>query len=506
MKPSIQLRLTQHLTMTPQLQQAIRLLQLSTLDLKQEIQDALDSNPLLETLEEGEIREQGRLDSIASRADAERADTGGDGADDTLGPEDRDFDGRDGESELQAVPTDLPQELPVDSAWEDIYEPVLPPSSGTRDEESTDLYAQRSAGQTLVDHLVWQLNLTRFSDTDRAIATAIIDAIGDDGYLTQSLEDIQDAFEDPEIGVAEVEAVLHRIQCFDPPGVGARDPRECLLIQLRQLPEDVPHRATALHLVGDHFDLLASQDQAQIRRRLRLDEDELRDVIRLIRSLSPRPGSLIAGAEPQYVEPDVFVTKREDTWRVELNPEATPRLRVNADYAALIRRADNSLDNQFLKNHLQEARWFIKSLRSRNETLLRVATKIVEFQRGFLEHGDVAMRPLVLRDIADALGMHESTISRVTTQKYMHTPRGTLEFKYFFSSHVSTAAGGEASATAIRALIRQLVAAERPDKPLSDSKIAEILGEQGIEVARRTIAKYREAMAILPSNERKRLV
>jgi RNA polymerase sigma-54 factor len=506
MKPSIQLRLTQHLTMTPQLQQAIRLLQLSTLDLKQEIQDALDSNPLLETVEEGEIREQGHLDAAANRSEADRAgESAGESADDSMGPDDRDYDVRDAEPELQVAPSDLPQDLPVDSAWEDIYESVLPPSSGSRDEESTDFYAQRSAAQTLVDHLVWQLNLTRFSDTDRAIATAIIDAISDDGYLTQSVEEIQAAFEDPEIGFAEVEAVLHRIQCFDPPGVGARDPRECLLIQLRQLPEDVPHRATALQLVGDHFDLLASQDQAQIRRRLKLDEAQLSGVIRLIRSLNPRPGSLVADAEPQYVEPDVLVSKRGDSWRVELNPEATPRLRVNADYAALIRRADNSLDNQFLKNHLQEARWFIKSLKSRNETLLRVATKIVEFQRGFLEHGDVAMRPLVLRDIADALGMHESTISRVTTQKYMHTPRGTLEFKYFFSSHVSTAAGGEASATAIRALIRQLVAAERPDKPLSDSKIAEILGEQGIEVARRTIAKYREAMAIPPSNERKRL-
>jgi RNA polymerase sigma-54 factor len=507
MKPSIQLRLTQHLTMTPQLQQAIRLLQLSTLDLKQEIQDALESNPLLETVEEGEIREQGRLDASASRGDAEGpAGAAGESPDDRMGPDDRDYDVRDAEPELQAVPSDLPQDLPVDSAWEDIYEPVLPPSSGSRDEEATDFYAQRSAAQTLVDHLVWQLNLTRFSDTDRAIATAIIDGISEDGYFTQSVEDIQAAFDDPEIGVAEVEAVLHRIQCFDPPGVGARDPRECLLIQLRQLPEDVPHRAAALVLVGDHFELLASQDQAQIRRRLKLDEAELSGVIRLIRSLNPRPGSLVADAEPQYVEPDVFVIKRGDSWRVELNPEATPRLRVNADYAALIRRADNSLDNQFLKNHLQEARWFIKSLKSRNETLLRVATKIVEFQRGFLEHGDVAMRPLVLRDIADALGMHESTISRVTTQKYMHTPRGTLEFKYFFSSHVSTAAGGEASATAIRALIRQLVAAERPDKPLSDSKIAEILGEQGIEVARRTVAKYREAMTIPPSNERKRLV
>ena len=504
MKPSIQLRLTQHLTMTPQLQQAIRLLQLSTLDLKQEIQDALESNPLLETVEEGEIREQSRLDGAAAKAEPER---GSDGADESYGPDDRDYDVREAEPEIQAAPNDLPQELPVDSAWEDIYDPVLPPSSGAaRDDDSTDFYAQRSAAQTLVDHLVWQLNLTRFSDTDRAIATTLIDAINDDGYLTQSVEDIQAAFEDPDIGVEEVEAVLHRIQNFDPPGVGARDLRECLLLQLRQLPEDVPHREAALALVGEYFDLLASQDQAQIRRRLKLDEAGLSGVIRLIRSLNPRPGAMVATAEPQYVEPDVFVSKRGDSWRVELNPDATPRLRVNADYAALIRRADNSLDNQFLKNHLQEARWFIKSLKSRNETLLRVATKIVEFQRGFLEHGDVAMRPLVLRDIAEALGMHESTISRVTSQKYMHTPRGTLEFKYFFSSHVSTSSGGEASATAIRALIKQLIAAERPDRPLSDSKIAEILGEQGIEVARRTVAKYREAMAIPPSNERKRLV
>jgi RNA polymerase sigma-54 factor len=508
MKPSIQLRLTQHLTMTPQLQQAIRLLQLSTLDLKQEIQDALESNPLLETVEEGEIREQSRLDGAAAKAEPERgSDSGSDGADEGYGPDDRDYDVRETEPEIQAAPNDLPQELPVDSAWEDIYDPVLPPSSGAaRDDDSTDFYAQRSAAQTLVDHLIWQLNLTRFSDTDRAIAATLLDAINDDGYLTQSVEDIQAAFEDPDIGVEEIEAVLHRIQNFDPPGVGARELRECLLIQLRQLPEDVPHRTAALTLVDEYFDLLASQDQAQIRRRLKLDEAGLSGVIRLIRSLNPRPGAMVAVAEPQYVEPDVFVSKRGESWRVELNPDATPRLRVNADYAALIRRADNSLDNQFLKNHLQEARWFIKSLKSRNETLLRVATKIVEFQRGFLEHGDVAMRPLVLRDIAEALGMHESTISRVTSQKYMHTPRGTLEFKYFFSSHVSTSSGGEASATAIRALIKQLVAAERPDKPLSDSKIAEILGEQGIEVARRTVAKYREAMAIPPSNERKRLV
>jgi RNA polymerase sigma-54 factor len=450
MKPSIQLRLSQHLTMTPQLQQAIRLLQLSTLDLKQEIQEALESNPLLETVEEGEFREQvrGTAEPPASGADAIPAH------EDDFSSDDRDY-GGDAEPEIPAAPSDMPQDLPVDSAWEDIYESVLPPSSGTRsDEDGTDVYAQRAAGQTLCDHLEWQLNLTPFNETDRAIAAAIVDAINEDGYLTQSLEEIQAAFEEPDIGLEEVEAVLHRIQNFDPPGVGARDPRECLLIQLRQLPADAPHRARALELVQEHFDLLASQDQAQIRRRMKIEDAELSGIIHLIRSLSPRPGSLVAAPEPQYVEPDVFVVKRAGAWRVELNPDATPRLRVNADYASLIRRADNSLDNQFLKNHLQEARWFIKSLRSRNETLLKVATKIVEFQRGFLEHGEEAMRPLVLRDIADALGMHESTISRVTTQKYMYTPRGTLEFKYFFSSHVSTSAGGEASATAMRALIK----------------------------------------------------
>jgi RNA polymerase sigma-54 factor len=303
-----------------------------------------------------------------------------------------------------------------------------------------------------------------------------------------------------------VEAVLHRIQAFDPPGVGARNPQECLLIQLHQLPDSTPQLAQAIKLCHDHFSLLAGQDQNQIKRRLKIDDEELVQIMQLIRSLNPRPGTMIAQSEPEYVIPDVFVSKRHGRWVVELNAETTPKLRVNNDYASLIRRADQSDDNTFLKNHLQEARWFIKSLQSRNETILRVASKIVEYQRGFFEHGEEAMKPLVLRDIAEALEMHESTISRVTTQKYMHTPRGTLEFKYFFSSHVSTSAGGECSSTAIRALIKKLIAAEKPNKPLSDNKIATLLSEQGIEVARRTVAKYRESMGIPPSNERKRLI
>jgi RNA polymerase sigma-54 factor len=495
MKQSIQLRLGQHLTMTPQLQQAIKLLQLSTLDLKQEIQEALDSNLMLETEEEGEAREPLNGSDSATGPDHERG--GGNGADDSS------------EREINAEANDIPDELPVDSAWDDVYDSLPPISSAaSRESSDSDYLLQRGSAQTLHDHLVWQMNLTIFSDTDLAIATAIVDSVNEDGYLTTSLEEIHGGLEseDEEIQLDEVESVLHHIQSFDPPGVAARDPRECLLIQLRQLATDTPHHAHAMKLVEHHFELLARQDQQQIRQLLKLDDEGVRETIRLIRSLNPRPGTLIADSQPQYIVPDVFVVKKNGRWLVELNPDTTPRLRVNTDYASLIRRADNSDDNTYLKNHLQEARWFIKSLQSRNETLLKVATKIVEFQRGFFEYGEEAMKPLVLRDIAEALEMHESTISRVTTQKYMHTPRGTLEFKYFFSSHVSTDSGGECSATAIRALIKKLIAAEKHNKPLSDSKIASILSDQGIKVARRTIAKYREAMAIPPSNERKRLL
>jgi RNA polymerase sigma-54 factor len=496
MKQTLQLRLGQHLTMTPQLQQAIRLLQLSTLDLKQEIQDALESNLMLETEEDGASDEaaQGELRMEAKK---ESSTDAAEGRNDS-----------DNEQEINAGANDMPEDLPVDSGWDDVYDSALPPSSGSasREASDSDYQLQRKAANTLYDHLVWQLNLTPFSELDRAIAVAIIDGVNEDGYLTTPLEDIVEELDEEDVELDEVEAVLHRIQQFDPPGVAARDPRECLLIQLSQLPARTPIVELALNLVRDHFDLLAQQDHAQIKRKLKVDDQTLSEINRLIRSLTPRPGTLVSDAEPQYVIPDVFVTRRNGAWHVELNSEATPKLRINSGYAQLIRRADNSDDNTYLKNHLQEARWFIKSLVSRNETLLRVATKIVEFQRGFFEHGEEAMRPLVLRDVAEALEMHESTISRVTTQKYMHTPRGTLEFKYFFSSHVSTAGGGECSATAIRALIKKLIAAEAPNKPLSDNKLAGILADQGIKVARRTVAKYREAMAIPPSNERKRLV
>jgi len=493
MKQTLQLRLGQHLTMTPQLQQAIRLLQLSTLDLKQEIQEALESNLMLETEEEGATREQS-IQPVNNQADSNKSSS--------------DSNDSNNEKEINAESGSLPDELPVDSAWDDIYDSALPPSSGAASRESndsSDYLNQRRSNRTLHDYLLWQLNLTPFSDVDRAIALSLIDGIDEDGYLTTDLNEVLAGLGADDIELDEVETVLHRLQQFDPPGVAARGLQESLLIQLQQLPAGEPFLNKAMLLIYSHFDLLAQQDHNQLKRKMKVSEEELLDITRLIQSLTPRPGTLVADTEPQYVVPDVFVSKRSGIWHVELNGEATPKLRVNPEYAKLIRRADNSDDNNYLKNHMQEARWFIKSLMSRNETLLRVATKIVEFQRDFFEHGAESMRPLVLRDIAEALEMHESTISRVTTQKYMHTPQGTLEFKYFFSSHVSTAGGGECSATAIRALIKKLVAAELPKKPLSDNKIAGLLADQGINVARRTVAKYRESMAIPPSNERKRL-
>jgi RNA polymerase sigma-54 factor len=496
MKQSLQLKLGQHLTMTPQLQQAIRLLQLSTLELQQEIQEQLDSNPLLEMSESGpgEAPESPTGPAETPAGGDYAPDAGSDEASEDAGP--------------VAGPEAIPQELAVDTSWDDIYEPLLPtPASAGDGEEGRDFEHYTASATTLADHLRWQLNLTPMSDTDRLIADTLIDSIGPDGMLAADLADITSGF-DPSLGIEEDEvmAVLHRIQHFDPLGVGARDLRECLLIQLRQLDGEDATVRLARSLVDKHLALLGARDYPTLMRRLRVGEDELRAVIAVIQQLDPRPGAAINSTPPEYVVPDVLVSRRNGRWHVELNPEIAPRLRINAYYAGLIRRADNSADNVFLRDNLQEAKWFIKSLQSRNETLLKVARCIVERQQGFLEHGEEAMRPMILHDVATAVSMHESTISRVTTQKYMLTPSGIFELKYFFSSHVSTAAGGECSSVAIRAIIRKLVAAENPRKPLSDSAIAAILEEQGINVARRTIAKYREALGIAPSNERKQLV
>lgn len=489
MKQTLQLRLGQQLTMTPQLQQSIRLLQLSTLDLQQEIQDALDSNMMLETDEEAtggaDGGEMQRTEQIAPAEENHYQELAG----------------------SDAPQNNIPNELAMDVSWDDVYEvgasSGAPPSSSM---DSEDYAFQRSAPQTLQDHLNWQMELTPFSDRDHAIAAAIIDAINDDGYLQASAEEIYEGLVSQlgdDLELDEVQAVLHRIQNFDPPGVAALDLADCLRIQLKQLADGTQCQRLALELVNKHLEHLARKDFSRIKRLMHLDDDELGDVVALIRSLDPRPGRRIASSEPQYIIPDVFVIKRDGHWQVALNQETVPKLRVNPYYSSLIKRADDSAGNQSMRDHLQEARWFIKSLQSRNETLLKVARAIVGRQQDFLESGETAMRPLVLRNIAEAVSMHESTISRVTTQKFMHTPNGIYEFKYFFSSHVSTDSGGEASATAIKGFIKELVSQESPQKPLSDDKLAQLLVAKGINVARRTVAKYREALGIPPSNERK---
>ena len=504
MKQSLQLKIGQSLTMTPQLQQAIRLLQLSTMELQQEIQQTLESNPLLELEEEFE----------ESPVDADAETTLAEELTDSLeltGLEDApsaEMTGELNEFEDIAGVTDydgdIPDDIPVDSTWDDLPAANTSPGAG---ESTIDFEARNSADTTLTDHLLWQLNLTPMSDRDQVIALAIIDAIHPDGLLMMSLEDICSGF-DPllDIELDEVEAVLHRLQHFDPLGVAARDLADCLAIQLRALPENLAWRKEALALVTEHLDILGAKDFANLRRKTRLGDAELSQVVSLIQSLNPRPGSSIGGGAAAYVVPDVQVRKVAGVWQVTLNGESIPKVRINQTYAGMIKRADSSSDNQYLRDNLQEARWFLKSLLSRNDTLLKVATQIVEHQRAFLDYGEEAMKPLVLHDIAEAVEMHESTISRVTTNKYMHTPRGIFELKYFFSSHVSTGSGGEVSSTAIRALIKKLTADENPKKPLSDSKIAAILNDQNIKVARRTVAKYRESLAIPPSNERKRLV
>lgn len=519
MKLSLQLKLGQQLTMTPQLQQAIRLLQLSTLDLQQEIHQALESNPMLE-LDEG-IDNYPEASGGESDGAAEESTQASSPSDDYQ-PEhslakhdDMDADDFRGNSEADdnRWEDSIPQELSVDSSWDDIYQSTYTTGSGSGegDGEGMDFESRNSATETLQDHLSWQLNLTHLSDADRLIAMALIDAIDVNGMLTVSIDAIHASLMRAlDIEPEEVLAVLHRIQQFDPVGVGYRDLSECLMIQLQQLEgSDLTNAVKhAKIIVKDHLPLLGNRDYAQLMRLTRLKESELRDAISVIEHLNPRPGADIAPASTHYIVPDVIVSKDSTTgrWRVELNPEIAPKIRINAGYASLVRRADNSADNNYLRDNLQEARWFIKSLQSRNETLMKVATRIVEHQIGFFEHGEEAMKPLVLHDIAEAVNMHESTISRVTTQKYMHTPKGIFELKYFFSSHVSTAGGGECSSTAIRALIKKLVAAENTRKPLSDSKITTLLEEQGINVARRTIAKYRESLSIPPSNERKKLL
>jgi RNA polymerase sigma-54 factor len=474
MKPALQLRLGQSLALTPQLQQAIRLLQLSRLELELELNLALESNPLLDMVDgasEGEDGEAGAEAELAADAPAEGADVAeaGDG-----------------------------DEQPLDFEFDHAA-----PRGAAPDEDG--LEPQDAEPEDLRDHLLWQLNLTPMSARDRAIAAAIIEAVDDDGYLAESDDTIAAALAALYVVTpAEIESVRRRVQQFDPLGVASRSLRECLSVQLGAFDADTPGLALARTLVAEHLETLARQDRARICQRLHVDEGQFDTALALIRSLAPKPGSGFASTGTEYVAPDAYVRKVGGRWQVTLAPGCQPRLGINEHYAGLIAKARRE-DAHYLKGQLQEARWLIKSLKTRAETMLKVATAIVRAQEAFLEFGPEAMRPLVLKDVADEIGMHESTISRVTTRKFLHTPRGTYEFKYFFSSGVATVDGGAASATAIQAMIRKLIDEEHAAKPLSDQVLAAELNRRGINVARRTVAKYREAMNIPSSNERSRL-
>ena len=457
LKPSLQLKLGQTLTMTPQLQQAIRLLQLPVLDLNAQIQDALEENIMLEMEDLPDVPRT----SSESTVEIE-----------TIKAE-------------ETWTTRSTSDRGSDSGWSGEGRPI---------NEFED-----ESGKTLREHLLWQLEMEDFTPREAVIGEALVDAINDDGYLTASVEDIEASIDD-EVSVEEIGAALAKVQRLDPVGVGARTLAECIVLQLVQLDPETPGLELAREIAADHLDLVATRAYGEIRRSLKASEEQLHDALALVRGCNPKPGQAVSPAAAEYVVPDVFVRKIDNRWQVEISPTGVPRLSVNQTYAKLLR---GSGDHAVLRSQLQEARWLIRSLEIRNETLLKVATCIVTRQTEFLEHGDEAMKPMVLKDVAEEIGMHESTISRVTTNKYMHTPRGVFEFKYFFSSHLSSANGEDQSSTSVRAKIRKLIGAENPAKPLSDSKIANLLAEQGIKVARRTVAKYRESMNIASSSERR---
>lgn len=482
LRPALQLRIGQQLTMTPQLQQAIRLLQLPALELQQTIREALEQNVMLEADDEvdGEVPLEAAEGSATPNADQPSAE-----------PVVEEPAAVEREGEIEAA-EDLWDEGPTASTSD------TPWSGDDRPQEFAD-----QSGATLQEHLSWQLEMARLEPREFAIGRAIIDAINDDGYLIDSIDEIRGVLaSELNVESAEVEGVLAVVQAFDPVGIGARTVAECIGLQLAQLDAATAGLASALRIVDEHLDLVASQQYAALRRALEVDEDELSRALALVRSCHPRPGSTIQPSQPDYIVPDVFVRRGPHGWLVELNGGALPRVRLNQGYAGMVTRA---ADHAVMRTQLQEARWLLRSLEIRNETLLKVARCIVARQSAFFEHGDESMEPMVLRDVAEAVEMHESTISRVTTGKYMHTPRGVFEFRFFFSSHVAATDGSEMSSTAIRAKIRKLIAGEDAANPLSDSRIAELLAADGAQVARRTVAKYREAMQIAPSGERRRV-
>ena len=466
MKQSLQIGLSQQLKMTPQLQQAIRLLQLPSLELQQEIQEALYDNPLLE------------MDEQANESDSDNNEA------------------------------NVSEEAATKVVEEEPYEPISEFQSekpSTSYSEDFNIDYEDQSGNNLQDYLFWQLNLNHFSPTDQVIAEHIIDAVGDDGLLTSSPESIWEGIlEELEISDEECYAVLHRVQHFDPPGIAAADLKNCLQIQLDMLLDDTPFLATTQLLVDQYLNLITRIDSQGLAKQLRVSEAEIIGALELLKTLNPRPGYRFNNKSADYIIPDIIVNKRNGVWQARCNPDIAPKLKLSDDFTRFLEQAKNNTDKEYIKNKAQDARWLLRSLASRNDTLLSVANEIVTLQQGFFDKGPEAMKPLILKDLAERLGFHESTISRATNQKYLLCPKGVIELKYFFSSQVSTSSGGEASSTAIKAMIRKLIDAENPKKPLSDSKLTQLLNEKGIKVARRTVAKYREMEDIASSSERKR--
>lgn len=472
---SINLRLGQTLKMTPQLQQAIRMLQLSAVELQQEVQEILETNPLLEEGVESE-------------------------------PQHEQENKHDEQTVVNDHENSLPEELETDSSWEDTYD--IPSMLGSNSPlDNTEPQESHSPTLSLHDHLIWQLNTIHLSERDHGISIALIDAINEDGYLATPLQELINTIQlDPPVEMEELTTQIHQIHQFDPSGVGASSLRECLLIQLHQSDMQSSAKNVAIDWITNHFNLIAEQNRELLCKKLTTDDETLLEALALIRTLNPHPGDKIESTSTEYVIPDLIVQKDGNQWLIELTPETSPKLRISPFYQSIKGKSRSGSDKEYISQNIQEARWFLKSLQNRNETLFKVASHIFQVQSDFLEHGAEKMRALTLRTIADATEMHESTISRVTTNKYAQTPQGIFELKYFFSSQLDTADGDGTSATAVRAMIRQIVDNEDSTQPISDHRITLLLAEKGVKVARRTVAKYRDILSIPPSNERKRLL
>ena len=495
MKQGLQLKFSQQLTMTPQLQQAIKLLQLSTLELSQEITEQLYSNPLLEEITEDQDAENQLKKTNNEKTLTETSNLTAEELEEpskNTEPLSQETDQNDWDSDFDNYSVQTQDIARINNNDGNIRGEI-------------NLEQVHQVTQSLKDHLLWQLNLTNLNARDLSIAEMLTYSLDDNGLLTQNLSEIfEELDENNNEYESEILTVLTRLQQFDPPGVYARDLKECLLIQLNQLSQDTPFLKQAKILVVQFLEDVGKLNTDKLLKKTQLSLDELRGAISLVRSMNPYPGEFLQENETEYITPDAYVIKTSDKWRAIINDDHNPRLRINETYKNLIRQSDNSKENQYLKDSLTEAKWFIKSLESRNETLLKVVNCIIELQEDFFEHGPVSMKPMILSDISEKLDLHESTISRVTTSKYLATPRGIYELKYFFSSHVATATGGECSSTAVSAILKELINAEIPHKPLSDNKLTELLKEQGINIARRTVAKYREGLGIPSSSDRKR--